>query len=376
VTFDSLALVRPEVRALRPYAAGRPIEELERELGIDHAVKVSANENALGPSPLALEALARSAVGANRYPDGGGFYLKRRLARELAVEPEMLALGAGSNELIELLVHLFVAPGDEVVVSHPTFLMYGVSVRMLGGTLVAVPGRGLEHDLDAMLATVGPRTRLIIVCNPNNPTGTMVGREAWSRFLDRVPPGVVVVSDEAYHEYVEDPAYPRTIDDLARDLPLVILRTFSKIHSLAGLRVGYAIARPEMAALFDRVRLPFNVSAPAQAAATAALDDIEHVARSRAVVREGRALLLSALPALGIAAHPSHANFILADLGRPARPVCDALERRGIVLRDLVAWGMGTGLVRITIGTDDENQTFLAALEAVLGEAAAGVAGR
>lgn len=374
MTFDPLALVRPEVRALRPYVAGRPIEQLERELGITHAVRLSANENPLGPSPLALEALARAATGANRYPDGGGSFLRRRLARELAVEPEMLALGNGSNELIELLVHLFVGPGDEVVFSDPTFLVYGIAVRMLGGTPVAVPGRGLEHDLDAMLAAIGPRTKVIIVCNPNNPTGALVGSAAWTRFLDRVPPGVVVVSDEAYHEYVEDPDQPRTIDDLARDRPLVILRTFSKIHSLAGLRVGYAIAHPGMAALFDRVRIPFNVNAPAQAAAAAALDDPDHVARSRAVAREGKALLLAALPALGIVAHPSHGNFVLADLGRPARPVCAALQRRGIVLRDLVAFGMAPNFVRVTIGTAEENQSFLAALEAVLGEAAAGVA--
>ena len=374
MTFDPLALVRPEVRALRPYVAARPIEELERELGITRAIRLSANENPLGPSPRALEALARVAAGSNRYPDAGGWFLKRRLARELAVEPGMLALGVGSNELIELIVHLFVGPGDEVVVAHPTFLMYGVSVRLLGGTLVAVPARGLEHDLDAMLAAIGPRTRAIIVCNPNNPTGALVGRAAWSRFLERVPPGVVVVSDEAYHEYVEDPDYPRTIDDLARELPIVILRTFSKIHSLAALRVGYAVARPEMAALFDRVRLPFSVSAPAQAAAEAALDDPGHVARSRAVAREGKALLLAELPALGVVVHPSHANFVLADLGRDARPVCAALQRRGIVLRDLVPFGMAPNFVRITVGTEDEIRSFLAALESVLGEAAAGIA--
>jgi histidinol-phosphate aminotransferase len=252
--------------------------------------------------------------------------------------------------------------------------MYGISVRLLGGTLVAVPGRGMEHDLDAMAAAVGPRTRMVIVCNPNNPTGALVPAAAWRRFLDRVPERVVVVSDEAYHEYVEDSDYPCTLDDLARARPLVILRTFSKIHSLAGLRVGYAVARPEVAALFDRVRLPFNVSSLAQVAALAALGDPDHVARSRALAREGKALLARELGALGVTPYPSHANFILVDLGRDSRPVCAALERSGVILRDLGSFGMAPEFARITVGTEPENRRLLAALAEVLRTRPAGVA--
>jgi histidinol-phosphate aminotransferase len=371
---DVLSLVRPEVRTLRPYVPGKPVEELERQLGIRSAIKLASNENPLGPSPRVLEAIQEAAKGANRYPDGGAYYLKERVAAFLGVTPAHLALGCGSNELIELLVHLFVGLDDEVVVSHPTFLMYGISVRLLGGRLVAVPGKGMEHDLDAMAAAVGPRTRMVIVCNPNNPTGAIVRRAAWERFLASVPERVVIVSDEAYFEYVEDPEYPETLAALALERPIVILRTFSKIHSLAGLRVGYGIARPELAQLFDRVRLPFNVSLVAQAAARAALEDPAHVERSRALVREGKPHLTRELTALGLTVHPSWANFLLVDMGRDVRPVCAALERRGVILRDLVPFGMAPQYVRVTVGTPEENRRFIEALTMVLRESPAGVA--
>ena len=366
MALDVDALIRPKIRELQAYIPGRPVEVLERRLGIASAVQLAANENPLGPSPRALEAIAQSASKLNRYPDGGGYYLKERLAELLGVTPAHVALGGGSNELIELLVHLFVAPGDDVVVSHPTFLMYGVSVRLLGGRLTAVPGRGLAHDLEAMAAAIGPRTRVVIVCNPNNPTGTMVPRSEFDAFLARVPERVVVVSDEAYHEYVEDPAYPRTLDRLAEERPLVVLRTFSKIYSLAGLRVGYAVARPELASLFDRVRLPYNVNTLAQAAALASLDDPGHVERSRRVNREGKLQLSHALGRLGLTVHPSHTNFLLVDVGRDSRPLCAALEARGVLLRDLVAFGMAPEFVRVTVGSADENRRLVAALSEVL----------
>jgi histidinol-phosphate aminotransferase len=366
VSIDALALARPGVRELRPFVPGLPVEELERSLGLDHAVRLAANENALGPSPRAIEAMGRAAAGAHRYPDGGGFALKHGLARALGVAPDQVALGNGSNELIQLLVHLFVDPGDEVVFAHPSFVMYGLSTRLLGGLPRPVPGRGHEHDLDAMRAAIGPRTRLVFVCNPNNPTGSLVRRAAWRAFLAAVPERVVVVSDEAYHEYVEDPDYPCSIDDLALERPLVVLRTFSKIHSLAGLRIGYALARPELCALFDRVRLPFNVSSVAQAAALAALDDPGHVARGRALAREGRTFLAAALARLGIAVPEAHANFVLADLGQDGRPLCAALERSGVLVRDLVSFGMEPSFLRITVGTAEENRRFVAALAAAL----------
>ena len=327
---------------------------------------LDANENPLGPSPRAIEAMGRAAAQAHRYPDPAGRALKARLAEVLGVTPAHLALGNGSNELIELLVHLYVAPGDEVVVSRPTFIMYGVSVRLLGGRLVEVPGCGTEHDLTAMRAAIGPRTRLVIVCNPNNPTGAIVRAGAWRTFLAGMPEGVVVVSDEAYHEYVDDPEYPRTLDDVFTGRPLVVLRTFSKVHGLAGARIGYAIARPDIAQGFDRVRLPYNVSAIAQAGARAALDDAEHVARSRTLVHAGRAELARALSALGLRSHPSQANFLFVDLGRDAEPVTTALEGAGIRVRPLAAWGAEPSCARITVGTANENARLVSVLGALL----------
>jgi histidinol-phosphate aminotransferase len=295
------------------------------------------------------------------------------LAEGLGVTPTHLALGAGSNELIDLLAQVFVRPGDEVVTANPTFIMYAMAIHKAGGVRVAVPGMdgGRAHDLDRMLAAIGPRTRMIIVCNPNNPTGALLERAAFERFVARVPEHVVLVCDEAYHEYVEDPAYACGQAYLALDRPLYVLRTFSKIHSLAGLRVGYAIARPEWAGLLDRVRLPYNVSGVAQAAALAALDDADHVAASLDLARAGRAALLRDLPGLGIAAFPSHTNFVLADFGRDCRPDCAAFEARGVRIRNLAGWGMDPRFARIGIGTAAEHARLL---EALAGRRARGAA--
>jgi histidinol-phosphate aminotransferase len=315
-----------------------------------------------------LEAIARAAPRAHRYPDAGGTQLKRRLAAGLGVTPAHLALGAGSNELIDLLAQVFVRPGDEVVTAEATFLMYAMAISKAGGIRVAVPGTdgGRVHDLDGMLAAIGPRTRMVFVCNPNNPTGALIARAPFERFLERVAPHVVVVCDEAYCEYAEDPDYPRGTDYLALDRPLYLLRTFSKIHSLAGLRVGYAIARPEWAGLLDRVRLPYNVSHVAQAAALAALDDPEHVAASLDLARTGRAALLRDLPALGITPYPSHTNFVLADFGRPCDTHCEQLAGAGVRIRSLGRWGLPPSFARIGIGTAEEHARLIAGLESVL----------
>lgn len=372
MAFDPLALARTHVRDLPPLRPGPPVDELERRSGIGAFAQLAANENALGPSPRALEAMARAALQGHRYPDGGGFHLKRRLAEEFGLTPDHLALGAGSNELISLLAHLFVGPGDEVVASHPSFVMYGVCARAFGGTFVPVPGAdgGMSHDLDAMLAAIGPRTRLVFVCNPNNPTGALIAPDAFDRFLALVPDHVVVVSDEAYREYVEGAPYPDTLRHLAEERPLVLLRTFSKIHALAGLRVGYAIARPELAALFDRVRLPFQVNALALAGALAALDDTAHLAASREFARRGRAALGLDLSALGIVVHPSQTNFVLADFGRDCRPLCAALAERGVLVREMTGFGMEPRFARIGIGTDSEHARLVEELTATLRGAA------
>ena len=364
MAFDPLALVRPHVRGLAPLAPAPPVDELERRLGEGRLARLDNNETALGPSPLALAAIARAAERGNRYPDAGGFRLKARLAAREGLTPAHFALGAGSNELIALLAHLFVGPGDEVVASHPSFVMYGAAARAFGGTFVPVPGRGLEHDLDALLAAVTPRTKLLFVCNPNNPTGARIEAAAFERFLAQVPGHVVVASDEAYREYVDDGSYPDTVGALAAERPLVLLRTFSKIHALAGLRIGYAIARPELAALFDRVRLPFQVNALAQAAALAALDDEAHVEAGRTLARSGRAALRADLSALGIEAFPSWTNFVLADFGDDCRPVVAALGEKGVLVRALTKWGMESRFARIGVGTAREHARLLEALSA------------
>jgi histidinol-phosphate aminotransferase len=373
LALDPLALARPEIQGLLPVTSGPPADEVERRPGGLPLVELGANENALGPSPRALEAIARAALRGHRYPDAGGAHLKRRLAERLGVTPAHLALGAGSNELIDLLAQVFVRPEDEVVTSEPTFIMYGMAIRKAGGVRIAVPGAdgGRTHDLERMLLAIGPRTRMVILCNPNNPTGALIERTAFERFLERVPAPIVLVCDEAYHEYVEDPEYPRGHAYLALERPLYVLRTFSKIHSLAGLRVGYAVARPEWVGLIDRVRLPYNVSGVGQAAALAALDDADHVAASLDLARRGRAALLHDLPALGITAFPSHTNFVLADFGRDCRPACAALEARGVRIRNLGAWGMDPRFARIGIGTEPEHARLL---EALAGSRAQGAA--
>ncbi len=369
MAFDPLALARPELAQLAPVAAAPPASAPTDAAGL---VELGANENALGPSPRVLAAIALAALRGHRYPDAAGGDLKRRLADLLGVTTGHLALGAGSNELIDLLAQVFIRPGDEVVTAHPTFVMYGPAVRKLGGHVVPVPGAesGYAHDLGAMAAAIGPRTRMVFLCNPNNPTGALIGHAAFERFLASVPERVVVVCDEAYAEYVEDPAYPRTLDQLAHARPLYVLRTFSKIHSLAGLRIGYAVARPEWAALLERVRLPFNVGRVAQAAALAALEDPAHVDASRALAREGRAALAEDLAALGIRSWPSHTNFVLAEFAHDARPLCAALAASGVLVRNLESFGMDPRFVRIGVGSKPEHARLIEVLSAALRGAA------
>src|SRR5262245_22158075 len=355
-------LVPEWIRSLTPYTPGKPIEELERELGIRDSIKLASNENPLGPSPKALAAIADALRDLHRYPDGSAFHLKRRLAERNRVPVEELFVGNGSNELV---VRTFLRPGDEAVVADQAFVVYRLVVQGAGGRACVVPLRDYTHDLDAMAAAIGPRTRVVLIGNPNNPTGTIVRRPEWERFLAAVPPGVVVVADEAYAEYVEDPAYPDTIHERGDDrVPVVTLRTFSKLYGLAGLRIGWAVAPRAVADAIDRLRQPFNVNSLALTAALAALEDEEHVRRTLAVNRDGMAFLRRELPALGIEHVPSAANFILVRVGNGAR-VYDALLRRGVIVRPMDGYGFPEH-VRVTVGTATENERFVAALRAVL----------
>jgi histidinol-phosphate aminotransferase len=362
--------VPPHIAALEPYQPGKPIEEVERELGITDIVKVASNENPLGPSPRAVEAVRAALSSVHLYPDGSGFALRRGLAAHRGVEPAEIALGAGSNELIHLLVRTFCRPGEDQVVTHRhAFISYAIAARTHGALAIetAVRPSDLGCDVGALIAAFGPRTRIVFLANPNNPTGAHLTRAELEEILAAAPPRALVVIDEAYHEYAAalDPRYPSS-QSYRRERPWIItLRTFSKIYGLAGLRVGYAIADPRVVAELDRVRRPFNVSSVAQAAALAALDDREHVARSIEAARTGIPALTEGLRALGLGALPTLGNFLLCDLGRPAAPVYQELLARGVIARPMAAWGLPAHL-RISLGTAPEIERTLAAVRAVL----------
>jgi histidinol-phosphate aminotransferase len=347
-----MALVIPTIERLAPYEGGKPIEELERELGITDAVKLASNENPLGPSPRALEAVKRVLGNSNRYPDGSVYALRAKLAQRHGVGMDEILLGCGSNELLDLAVRTFCTPAQ-----HIAALASGVP-------FTAVPlTAALVHDLPAMAAAVKPETRLMFVANPNNPTGTHVGRAAVEKLLREVPPEVIVVMDEAYLEYADAPDYPDSLELRGLRERLLICRTFSKIYGLAALRVGYAVGPKELIDYMNRVRAPFNVNTLAQAAAVAALDDQDHVQTSRALNQRERARLSEALIARGLSVAPSQANFILVDVERPGRAVYDALLQRGVIVRPFAS--LPTAL-RVTVGTERENDRFLAALAEVL----------
>jgi histidinol-phosphate aminotransferase len=357
-------LVTPTVEALRPYEAGKPIEELARELGVQDAVKLASNENPLGPSPEAVEAIRRAASGVGRYPDGAAWALRTRLAEHLGVPREEVLLGAGSNELLELVVRTFATPEHHIVFAEPAFVVYQLISMSEGVPFTAVPLSADTHDLPAMARAVTPRTRVLFVANPNNPTGTYVGRAALERLLREVAEDVIVVLDEAYFEYVDAPDYVSGLALRHLRERLVVLRTFSKVHGLAALRVGYGVAPRHLVDYMNRVRMPFNVGTLGQSAALAALDATEHVRRSQELNRCERVRVSERLAGLGLGVTPSQANFVYVDVGRPARDVYDALLRRGVIVRPFAT--LPTKL-RITLGTETENDRLLEALGEVLG---------
>lgn len=363
-------LVPEHIAGLRAYQPGRPIEEVERELGITGVIKIASNENPMGPSPLAMEAAAKALSSVHFYPDGAAFHLRRELAARLGVAPERLVFGAGANELIYLLVQTFCRPGvDEVLTHQYAFVSYRLAATAHGSPFVEAPVTAeLRCDVDALIGRMSERTRIVFLANPNNPTGAQLTRGELERVLEAAPARALVVVDEAYHEYARaaDPEYPSS-QDYAETRPLLVtLRTFSKIYGLAGLRVGYALCHERVAGYLERVRRPFNVNAVAQAAARAALADDAHVARSQKAAVEGIAALREALAGLGLVAYPSTANFVLAEVGRSGAEVTDALLRQGVIVRPMAAWGLPS-CVRISIGTPAETERVVASLRAVLG---------
>ena len=362
---DPCELAPAYIRAIAPYQPGKPISELERELGISDIVKLASNENPLGPSPKAMAA-ARAALDEMAiYPDGNGFALKSRLAERLAVERDQIVLGNGSNDVLELAARAFLSPGVSAVHSRHAFAVYPLAIQATGGRGIEVAARDYGHDLDAMLAAIADDTRMLFVANPNNPTGTFVGEQALRSFLARVPSHVLVVLDEAYGEYLA-PEQRMTSHVWIGQYPnLLVTRTFSKAFGLAGLRVGYAIGSRGVADLLNRVRQPFNVSSIALAAAEAALDDEAFIARSYEVNRAGMAQLQAGFRGLGLEWIPSAGNFIAFKVG-PAAEVYQALLRAGVIVRPIGSYAMPEHL-RVTIGTEAQNARFLGALERVLG---------
>jgi histidinol-phosphate aminotransferase len=367
--FESLAA--PGVRRLSPYVPGKPPEQLERELGIKDSIKLASNENPLGPGPRARAALAAAVEGVGLYPDGSGHELRNRLASKHGVAPDQVTLGNGSNDVLVLLAETFLTPEREAVYSKYAFAVYPIAVQATGaGARVAKAYPAdhrmpLGHDPAAILAEVGPKTSLVFLANPNNPTGTWLDERELDGLLCAIPGDVVVVLDEAYHEYSAGFGVPDGTRWLERHPNLVVVRTFSKAYGLAGLRVGYALSHADIADLLNRVRQPFNVSVPALAAAAAALDDRAHLEATIALNRQGLARLSQGLAALGLRVSPSAANFVLVDCGRPAAPVSDSLQRQGVIVRPLANYGLPDHL-RITTGTAAQNERLLAAMARAL----------
>jgi histidinol-phosphate aminotransferase len=361
----ALALAVPGVRGLAPYQPGKPIEELEREYGVTNAIKLASNENPLGPSPRALEAARATLADIARYPDGNGFALKRALAGKLGVDVSQITLGNGSNDILEFTARAFVGAGDEVVFSEHAFAVYPIVTQAVGARAVVAPAKNWGHDLDAMRGVIGERTRLVFIANPNNPTGTWLKRAELEDFFARVPAHVIVVVDEAYFEFVRESEYPDSVRWLDRFPNLIVARTFSKAYGLAGLRVGYGLSSPAIADVLNRVRQPFNVNSVALAAASAALDDREHVERTVRMNAAGMRQLTDGFRALGLGFIPSVGNFVCLDLGRSAMPVYEALLREGVIVRPVANYGMPNHL-RVTVGLPEENERFLRALKKVM----------
>ncbi|MBV8773958.1 MAG: histidinol-phosphate transaminase [Deltaproteobacteria bacterium] len=361
-------LVLPPVAALHPYEPGKPIEELEREEGAGEVIKLASNENPLGPSPMAIDAVRAALADVNRYPDGGCWALTRKIAARHRLGIEQIFVASGSVEVLNLLAFLFLRPGLNSVFSEHGFAIYALATAAAGGDWRAVPMRpGYKFDLDAIAAAIDGNTRLVFLDNPNNPTGTVFHKAEWERFLATVPEHVVIVADEAYFEFVHDPDYPDSLDYHDPGRMIVTLRTFSKIFGLAGLRVGYAIARSDIVALLHKVRQPFNVTSLAQVAALAGLDDEAHVRQTLEINATGVAYLEREFKRLGIDFVPTNANFFLVEVGDGTKVFHDLLGR-GVIVRPMGGYGLPRH-VRISVGREHENRRLISALEAVLATA-------
>ena len=350
----------PQLRALIAYEPGKPVEDLARELGLPpgEIIKLASNENPLGPSPAARQAMIDTIDRAHFYPDGGGYYLREAVAEQLGLSMANVILGNGSNEIIEFLGHAYLQPGDEVVVAKHSFAVYRLMAQLFGAKVVDVPDPGFIADLDGMLAAITPRTKEVFIANPNNPTGTMVFQDDIDRFMERVPEHVMVVFDEAYYEFLDEP--PDVLKYVRAGRNVVVLRTFSKIQGLANLRIGYGLAAAEIIEVLQKARQPFNANGIAQAGALAGLHDQAHMDATRRVTRDGRDFFQAEFLEMNLEFVPSHANFVLVRVG-DGKKVFDALLRRGLIVRAMGSYGLPEW-IRVSVGTMPQNKAFIAAL--------------
>jgi histidinol-phosphate aminotransferase len=347
------------IKTICPYVPGKPIEELERELGITGSIKLASNENPLGPSPLAVKALRKGLDNLNRYPDGSCFYLRQALSEKLRVRTEEIIFGNGSNEIIELAVRTFLRPGDEAIMAHPSFVVYSTIVQAAQGNNIIVPLKEWRHNLQEMASGISEKTRIIFIANPNNPTGTINSEKEMSAFMKKVPQQVLVLVDEAYYEYVVSSDYADSMKYFREGRDILILRTFSKIYGLAGLRIGYGIAGAGIIAEMNKVRQPFNINSPAQKAAVAALGDEKHLAKTKLINEKGKKYIYNSLDAMKIDYVPTEANFIYIHLkNKTAFPIYTSLLEKGVIVRP-----MGDNAIRVTIGLPEENKRFIEELK-------------
>ena len=361
-----MKLTAPDyILGIKPYVPGKPIEELEREYGITDSIKLASNENPLGPSPMAVKAIQEAMGNLNRYPDDSGYALVNKISEKLDVRPDNIVIGNGSDEIIGMIVRAFLQPGDEAIVPHPTFLMYEIMIQCAGAISLRVPLKSLSIDLESIKEKLTPRVRLILLCSPNNPTGSAIAKDDFETFIKDIPPDVVVVLDEAYMEFVRDKNCVSGITYLDPGRPLIVLRSFSKAYGLAGLRIGYGIMPEEISNLLNRVRQPFNTNLLAQAGAVAALDDDYFLQKTINLVHKEIDFLYGALSEIGLKYFETQANFLLVDVGKNADDVYEKMLRQGVIVRSMTSYGYPS-YIRVNVGLASENRRFIEALKKVI----------
>lgn len=358
-------LVRKGILDLKPYIPGKPIEEVKRELGLKEVVKLASNETSIGPSPLAVEAIKKEVENINLYPEGSSRLLREKIANKLKIDKEMIIIGNGADNIIDLIGMAFISEGDEVITGEITFPAYETITEIMGGKLILVKLKNFCFDLEGILQRINEKTKIIFLCNPNNPTGTIVYKKVVDKFIKQVPENVVIVFDEAYYDYVEDKNYPYSLSYVLERKNVITIRTFSKIAGIAGLRIGYGIAKPELIGYLNRVVNPFTTNRLAQVAALASLDDKEHYRKVLRSNQEGKKYLYKELKELGLFYPPTEANFIFIDLKKDSKAIFEKLLKKGVIIRPGETWGC-PNFIRLTIGTAYENKRFIKALKEVL----------